>query len=215
MVYDLTNSGEPIPSRVTDREEGQNTGFQVIMKHAGGDATAAFDSVHPRDIIDRVLPADRFVGELEPGSAGADDGGGRRGREKPRRGAAAEAGEGKPALGEMLNLFDFEAAARRVMSREGWAYYSSGTEDEIGMRENRAAFQRVWLKPRVLVDVSRVDTSTRVLGYPSSLPVYITATALGKVREGPGPRSLCSREGARPFNWTAVQRGERRCCRQF
>jgi len=65
----------------------------------------------------------------------------------------------------------------------------SGADDEITLRENRAAFQRVWLKPRVLVNVKEIDTSTSLLGTPSSLPIYITATAMGKLAN-PEVRSL-------------------------
>lgn len=49
------------------------------------------------------------------------------------------------------------------------------------MRENHAAYQRIWFRPRVLVDVEKVDFSTTMLGTPVSMPFYITATALGKL----------------------------------
>lgn len=49
------------------------------------------------------------------------------------------------------------------------------------MRENHAAFQRIWFRPRVLVDVEKVDFSTTMLGAPVSMPFYVTATALGKL----------------------------------
>lgn len=52
----------------------------------------------------------------------------------------------KPPLEHMLNLFDFEAVARDVMGSQGWAYYSSGADDEMTLRENHAAFQRVWFR---------------------------------------------------------------------
>jgi len=77
--------------------------------------------------------------------------------------------DGVPPLSQIINLFDFEAVARKVMNEQvgrrsgvsihltlfhipkGWAYYSSGAEDEIAMRENHAAFHRLWLRPRILV----------------------------------------------------------------
>ncbi|KAK9318705.1 FMN-dependent dehydrogenase [Lipomyces orientalis] len=49
------------------------------------------------------------------------------------------------------------------------------------MRENHAAFSRIWFRPKVLVDVSKVDLSTTMLGSPSSVPFYISAAALGKL----------------------------------
>ena len=85
----------------------------------------------------------------------------------------------KPALDQMLNLNDFEAVAKHVMSADGWAYYSSAADDEITVRENRNAYHRIWLKPRVLVDVRHVSTSTKILGYPTSLPGMMEESVRG------------------------------------
>lgn len=49
------------------------------------------------------------------------------------------------------------------------------------MRENHAAFHKIWFRPRVLVDVENVDFSTTMLGTKCSIPFYVTATALGKL----------------------------------
>jgi L-lactate dehydrogenase (cytochrome) len=49
------------------------------------------------------------------------------------------------------------------------------------MRENHAAFHKIWFRPRVLVDVENIDMSTTMLGTPVSIPFYVTATALGKL----------------------------------
>lgn len=49
------------------------------------------------------------------------------------------------------------------------------------MRENHAAFHKIWFRPRVLVDVEHVDLSTTMLGTKCSIPFYVTATALGKL----------------------------------
>lgn len=68
-----------------------------------------------------------------------------------------------------------------MLKPDAWAYYSSGADDEISMRENHNAFHRIWLRPRVMVNVKDVDASTTMLGSRTSLPLYITATALGKL----------------------------------
>ena len=49
------------------------------------------------------------------------------------------------------------------------------------MRENHSAFQKIWFRPRVLVDVEKIDASTTMLGDKVSIPFYVTATALGKL----------------------------------
>jgi len=76
-----------------------------------------------------------------------------------------------PPLGHVLNAHDFELAARAVMPSLAWNYYSSGADDEITMRANRAAFNQILLRPRVLVDGAAVDTATSILGSHSSFPV--------------------------------------------
>jgi L-lactate dehydrogenase (cytochrome) len=49
------------------------------------------------------------------------------------------------------------------------------------MRENRTAFHKIWFRPRVLVDVEKVDLTTTMLGTKVDIPFYVTATALGKL----------------------------------
>lgn len=49
------------------------------------------------------------------------------------------------------------------------------------MRENHSAFHKIWFRPRILVDVEKIDLSTTMLGTPVSIPFYVTATALGKL----------------------------------
>ena len=49
------------------------------------------------------------------------------------------------------------------------------------MRENHAAFHRIWFRPQILVDVEKVDFSTTMLGTKTDVPFYVTATALGKL----------------------------------
>lgn len=91
-----------------------------------------------------------------------------------------------PILEQCYNLVDFEAVAKQVMKRTAWAYYSSGADDEITMRENHSAFHKIWFRPRILVDVEHVDTSTTMLGDKCSIPFYVTATALGKLGNSEG-----------------------------
>jgi L-lactate dehydrogenase (cytochrome) len=101
--------------------------------------------------------------------------------DEPGEAARLERIANKPHLEEMFNLSDFEAVAAQVMKPTAWAYYSSGADDEITMRENRSAFHKIWFKPKVLVDVEHVDMSTTMLGDQTKVPFYVTATALGKL----------------------------------
>lgn len=80
-----------------------------------------------------------------------------------------------------VNVFDLEAVARERIPREFWDYYASGAEDEVTLRENRAAFERLSVAYRVMVDVSRRDTATSVLGHPVAMPVLTAPTAFHRL----------------------------------
>src|ERR687885_507623 len=75
------------------------------------------------------------------------------------------------------NLLELEALAREVMEPGAFDFIAGGAEDEVTLRRNREDFERIVLRPRVLEDVSSVDTSTTVLGAPVSLPVLLAPTA--------------------------------------
>lgn len=75
------------------------------------------------------------------------------------------------------NLRDFEELARACMDPAQFAFYAGGSLDEVTLGENEAAFARRRLRPRVLVDVSAIDTRTTVLGQPISGPVGVAPTA--------------------------------------
>ncbi|TEB30284.1 cytochrome b2 [Coprinellus micaceus] len=161
---------------VTDFLDDHPGGSKIILKYAGKDATEEYDPIHPPDAITTHLPVEKQLGLLEPDTA-----------EKVEviitdtEKARLERVSRRPPLSEVLNLHDFEAVAKLVMPEKAWAYYSSAADDEITNRENHAAYHRVWFRPRVMIDVTTVDWSTTVLGHRTSMPIYITATALGKL----------------------------------
>ena len=78
---------------------------------------------------------------------------------------------------EAINLFDLERKAREMLPQTEYDYYASGANDEITLRENRAAYERIALLPHMLVDVSKRQMGTTVLGEPISMPVLIAPTA--------------------------------------
>ncbi len=72
-----------------------------------------------------------------------------------------------------INLDDYATRARAILPAEQFDYFAGGSEDEVTLRGNRAAFEQIWLRPRVLVDVSACDTTTTVLGLPLRFPVMV------------------------------------------
>jgi L-lactate dehydrogenase (cytochrome) len=173
-VYDVTEFLDDHPG-----------GSKIILKYAGKDATQEYDPIHPPDAITTNLPQEKHLGPVDPNTG-----------EKVelvtsnQEKARLERFSNRPPLDEILNLHDFEAIAKQVMPEKAWAYYSSAADDEITVRENHAAYHRIWFRPQILIDVTKVDSSTTVLGHRSSMPVYISATALGKLGHPDGELNL-------------------------
>ena len=80
-------------------------------------------------------------------------------------------------IGRVLSLGEFEALAERLLDRASFDYIAGGSGEEITLRDNVAAFRRRRLRPRVLVDVSEVNLSTRLLGQHVEVPFGIAPMA--------------------------------------
>jgi isopentenyl diphosphate isomerase/L-lactate dehydrogenase-like FMN-dependent dehydrogenase len=87
---------------------------------------------------------------------------------------------------EPLNLREMEAAARSRLPRQVYDYYAGGADDERTLRANEAAYGRISLRPRVLVDVSRIDASVDLLGTRLSFPVILSPTAFQRLAHPDG-----------------------------
>ncbi|KAF8342840.1 FMN-dependent dehydrogenase-domain-containing protein [Cantharellus anzutake] len=173
-VYDVTEFLDEHPG-----------GSKIILKYAGKDATEEYEPIHPPDAITTHLPNEKHLGPVDSSSVikvvkEVT-------REEKDRLALFET---RPPISECLSLHDFETVARQVMPAKAWAYYSSAADDEITSRENHLAYHRIWFRPRILRNVSVVDYSTAILGHKSTMPIYITATALGKLGHPDGELNL-------------------------
>jgi 4-hydroxymandelate oxidase len=82
----------------------------------------------------------------------------------------------KPDVGP-LTLSDFEPLAKARMSHIAYEYVAGGAGDEITLRENQAAFDRLRLLHRVLVDVSRLDTRVTLFNQTLDFPILLAPTA--------------------------------------
>lgn len=82
-----------------------------------------------------------------------------------------------PALDTLQNLTDFEVLAGKVMEESLHAYIAGGAGDEITLHWNRQAYDEIRLNPRVLVDVSRIDTSVRLFGQECQSPILLAPVA--------------------------------------
>jgi 4-hydroxymandelate oxidase len=82
-----------------------------------------------------------------------------------------------PTITTPLNVADYETLARGQLERATWDYFAGGSGDEVTLRANSAAFERLRLRPRVMVDETPVSTATSALGAPIELPVLVAPTA--------------------------------------
>jgi len=95
-----------------------------------------------------------------------------------------------------VNVSEYERYAKNNMPRNAHDYYASGSNDMITLRENRAAYSRLRLMPRILHDVSSVDTTTSILGDKVSSPLCIAPTAMQQMAH-PDGECATSRAAAR------------------
>lgn len=142
--------------------------------------------MHPQGTIEKFLPADKCLGEVDTDTVPDEV---RQEREALER-QEVERRKNLPPLQQCLNLRDFELLAREILSPMAWAYYCSAADDQETLHENLAVFRRIWFRPRVLRNVKHVDPSTSILGHRSTLPIYITATALGRLGHPDGEKNL-------------------------
>ena len=86
----------------------------------------------------------------------------------------------------VLNLLDYESLAQERMPGPVWDLVAAGADDGVTLAENRRAFERVAIRPRVLVDVSRINMTTQLLGDEVAAPVMVAPT---------GPQGAVCAEG--------------------
>ena len=75
------------------------------------------------------------------------------------------------ALDDCYNIFDLREAARKRLPKGVFEFFDRGTEDEVALANNRAAFERLKLKHRALVDMTDRTMATTLFGKPASMPM--------------------------------------------
>ncbi len=83
-------------------------------------------------------------------------------------------------------LRKLQAQARELLPEETYDYYAGGAGDEQTLAENEAAWRRLWIRPRVMVDVSAVDPSCTLLGERLALPILLAPMAAQRLLHDDG-----------------------------
>jgi L-lactate dehydrogenase (cytochrome) len=102
---------------------------------------------------------------------------------------------GERRLGSAVTIADLRAGARRAVPRVVFDFVDSGSEDEVAMRRNLRAFERTEMVPRVLQDVSEIETKTSILGFESALPLMLAPTGFTRLIH-PGGEPAVARAAA-------------------
>ncbi|KAL1212087.1 Peroxisomal (S)-2-hydroxyacid oxidase GLO3 [Cardamine amara subsp. amara] len=89
-------------------------------------------------------------------------------------------------MDQIVNVEEFQELAKRALPKMYFDFYNGGAEDQHTLKENVEAFRRIMFRPRVLVDVSKIDMSTSILGYPISAPIMIAPTGNHKLAHPKG-----------------------------
>lgn len=100
-------------------------------------------------------------------------------------------------LSKAINIEDLRQLARKRLPRAIFDFFDGGAEDETTLRGNRAAFERVRLLPKVLVNVSAIDMKADFWGRPSALPLAIAPT--GGISAGRAGAELMLARAAKAF----------------
>jgi 4-hydroxymandelate oxidase len=94
-----------------------------------------------------------------------------------------------------INLADFEGLARARMEPAAFDYFAGAAGDERTLADNRAAFDRVVFRPRVLVDTSAISLETELLGTALTLPVALAPTAFNRLADPDGETAAARAAG--------------------
>lgn len=101
-----------------------------------------------------------------------------------------------------LNLYEYEARARERLSPLAWDYYSSGALDEITLRANREAFDRLELRYRVLRGAAARDYSTQLPGRRHAWPLLIAPMAFARLADPEGELAVARAAAANDVTMT-------------
>src|SRR6201995_3536936 len=113
----------------------------------------------------------------------------------------------KRRLSHCHSIGDLRRSSRRLIPRPVFDYVDGAADEEISLAGNTAAFRRWRFRPRELVDVAGVDTSTQILGRPASLPLGLAPTGSTRMMHPDGEPAVARAAGRRNLPYTLSTMG--------
>lgn len=159
----------------------------MIFKYAGKDATQGYSEVHHRTLIRKTLPVSRFKGRFAQPTP-------------PNFKVLVQKKEEEehPPLMSIFSAHDLEAVAKAKLSAKAYAYYSSAATDLVSAHANTSFWNRVWFRPRLLRNVTDIDTTCKIQGATSSVPFLVAPAAMAKLAHPDGELAIakaCKQNG--------------------
>jgi (S)-2-hydroxy-acid oxidase len=87
---------------------------------------------------------------------------------------------------QCLTIEDLEKLSRDVMDKQTRDYYNEGSDSNSTLRENNTAYNKYRIRPRVLRDVSSIDSTVELFGHKNSIPLGVAPTAMQKLAHSDG-----------------------------
>jgi isopentenyl diphosphate isomerase/L-lactate dehydrogenase-like FMN-dependent dehydrogenase len=87
--------------------------------------------------------------------------------------SVASFAEDSDPIMDLVNVFDFAKLAKSKLDPVAWDYLDEGGKDEVALRDSRAAFNGIIIRPRVLKDVHKIDISISLFGKKLDYPIFI------------------------------------------
>ncbi len=95
----------------------------------------------------------------------------------------------------LINLADYEEAAREKMDAAAYDYYAGGADDEITLKENASAYGKLRLYHRALRGLKGADTRITLLGQELATPIFIAPTAMQRLAHPDGELAMVRAAG--------------------
>ena len=115
----------------------------------------------------------------------------------------------KRRLAKVGNVDDLRALAKRRLPGGVFDYFDGAAEDEVTKVENSSAFSKIELRPRILVDVSSIDTSTTIMGQPVPFPIALSPTGFTRIAHPAGELAVARVAGEVNLPYTLSTLGTR------
>ena len=115
----------------------------------------------------------------------------------------------KRRLAKCANIDDLRLLAKRRLPGGVFDYFDGAAEDEVAKANNSAAFASVELRPRVLVDVSEIDTSTTIMGQSVPFPIALSPTGFTRIAHPQGELAVARVAGELGLPYTLSTLGTR------